>query len=143
MDRPANARIGQGKTVHRGSISEGAGTEAWFSLCGADHATNRGMRSYRLTNAEVSCKKCQKALAKSEPDTEKLTSLGDDGKYYCEGEAQFSIEAMSDKNTVTEARWCDEEDALLSPRELATLSRYYYDDLLDEWNARFRFKQGR
>lgn len=61
----ANARIGKGKAVHSGHIDNtNSNGEHWWSSCGADHATNRGMVTYHLTSDEVTCKKCLKQQTK-------------------------------------------------------------------------------
>ena len=56
-----NMTVGQGGSVHIGHRSVSSDGEiSYFTACGADHATNRGMRSFHLTEKQVSCKRCLK-----------------------------------------------------------------------------------
>lgn len=63
-----NGKIGQGQAVHvmTKSVRPSDGHVAYFTECGADHATNRSMlRTKILGNMDltkVTCKKCQKRV---------------------------------------------------------------------------------
>ena len=61
---------------------------------------------------------------------------GDDGKYFIEGRAQFTIEDMEASDFVTKAYWDDEDYTPLTDQELDNLAAYFPEFLDMEYRLR-------
>lgn len=64
----------------------------------------------------------------------KFDNGGDDGKYFCEGRAQFSVTVWSGRAMADEAIWNDTDEPMTDD-EIDTLNFHFQDWLDDEWYA--------